>query len=78
MPVELTEQILTVLRTTADQNRPMTISQLARRFGANPQLIAGCARQLVDNGSAQPSMVMVNGVLTLHGLMPTAAPATTS
>jgi hypothetical protein len=69
MPVELTDQILQVLRTTAT-NRPITISDLARRFGANRQLIAGCARQLVDNGSAVPSMIDVHGVSTLHGLLP--------
>jgi hypothetical protein len=74
MPVELTDQILQVLRTTA-QVRPVTISDLARRFGANPRLIAGCVRQLVDNGSAVPSMVDVRGVPTLHGLMPQPAPA---
>jgi hypothetical protein len=70
MPVELTEQILNVLRATPTRDRPLTISDLARRFGANPKLIAGCARQLVDNGSAVASMVDVRGVPTLHGLMP--------
>jgi len=78
MPVELTDQILKVLQNTSTQNRPITISDLARRFGANRQLIAGCARQLVDNGSAQPSMVLVQGVPTLHGLMPQLVPTPTA
>ncbi len=33
-------------------------------------MIAGCARRMVEDGKAEPSMVMRDGVNTLHGLLP--------
>lgn len=52
--------------------RPATMGDLARRFGVSPDLVAKCARQMVDKGIASPSMITVHGVPTLHGLMPQA------
>lgn len=75
MPMDLEQQILQVLSGLRADGRPETFSDLARRFGVNKTLIAGCGRQMVDNGVAQPSMVMVRGVSTLHGLLPLPKPA---
>ena len=68
--MDLEEQILKVLRGMGANDRPATISFLARRFGASAPLVAGCAREMVDRGVAQPSMIDVRGTPTLHGLMP--------
>jgi hypothetical protein len=70
MPVDLETQILKVIRARTPQDRPMTIGDLARHFGANPAVVTGCARRIVDNGNAVASMVLVHGVPTLHGLSP--------
>jgi hypothetical protein len=68
-------QILTVLQGMNPSGRPATFGDLARRFGASSDLIASLARQLVADGRAQPSMINVRGVPTLHGLMPKPNPA---
>jgi hypothetical protein len=63
-------QILTVLQGMNSAGRPATFGDLARRFGVSSDLVALHARQLVADGRAQPSMINVRGVPTLHGLMP--------
>jgi hypothetical protein len=63
-------QILTILRSMKVTGRPATFGDLARRFGVSSDLIALHARQLVADGRAEPSMINVRGVSTLHGLMP--------
>ncbi|HST81390.1 MAG TPA: hypothetical protein VLL08_06595 [Kineosporiaceae bacterium] len=65
-------QILTVLKGMSASARPATFADLARRFGVSADLIALHAKQLVAQGRAEPSMVNVRGVPTLHGLMPSA------
>jgi DNA-binding Lrp family transcriptional regulator len=68
--MNIDQHILQVLATTADGSRPVTIGDLARRFGVSPVIVLPAARRLVENGLAAPSMVAVHGVSTLHGLMP--------
>jgi hypothetical protein len=63
-------QILTVLQGMKASGRPATFGDLARRFGVSSDLIALHAKQLVAEGRAEPSMITVRGVATLHGLMP--------
>jgi hypothetical protein len=70
-------QILTVLQGMNASGRPATFGDLARRFGVSSDLIAVHAKQLVAEGRAQPSMVNVRGVPTLHGLMPKPNPSAT-
>ncbi|MEP6599405.1 MAG: hypothetical protein ABJB98_08175 [Actinomycetota bacterium] len=70
MPMDLEQQILKVLRGMRSDDRPATIGDLARRFGANSHLVAGCAQQMVDKGLAQPSMIEVSGAKKLQGLLP--------
>jgi hypothetical protein len=69
MPVDLEQQILIVLRGMKAGDRPATIGDLSRRLGVSSQVIAGCIRQMVARGSAEPSMIQVKGVQTLHGLL---------
>jgi hypothetical protein len=68
--VDIDEQMLVILRGRTPQDRPFTISDFARRFGASPQIVVGAAKRLVAGGLAEPSMVEVQGVPKLHGLMP--------
>lgn len=68
--MNLEQQILRMLDARKAQDRPLTINDFARQFGANPQIVTSLARQLVDSGQARPSMVTVHGVPTLHGLLP--------
>lgn len=70
MPIKIELQILTVLQGMNVAGRPATFGDLARRFGVSSDLIALHARQLVAEGRAEPSMINVRGVPTLHGLMP--------
>jgi hypothetical protein len=70
MPIDLESQILTFLRGMKTTDRPATFSDLARRFGTTVHVIQSCAGQMVDKGVAEPSMIMVRGSLTRHGLMP--------
>ncbi len=72
MPIDMESQILTVLKGMSASGRPATFGDLARRFGVSAELIALHAKQLVADGRAEPSMVNVRGVPTLHGLMPSA------
>jgi DNA-binding Lrp family transcriptional regulator len=73
--MDIDQEILRVLQERGPQDRAMTISDFARRFGANPQIILGAARRLVDHHLAEPFMVNVHGIPTLHGLSPLAAQA---
>ncbi len=70
MPLDLEQQILKVLRGMRVDDRPATIGDLARRFGASARLVDACARQMVDKGLAEPAMVDVRGTRTLRGLLP--------
>ena len=71
VPIDMEVQILTVLQGMNAAGRPATFGDLARRFGVSSDLIALHAKHLVAEGLAQPSMVTIRGVPTLHGLMPT-------
>jgi transposase-like protein len=70
MATDLEAEILAILRKMKADDRPASFADLARRFGATPNLIASCARQMIDKGIAEPAMVTNRGVETLHGLMP--------
>lgn len=74
--MDLEQQILKVLRGMNPGDRPATVGDLSRRLGVSSQIVMGCTRQMVHNGTAQPSMVMVKGVETMHGLL--GQPATSS
>jgi hypothetical protein len=76
VPIDMELQILTVLQGMNATGRPATFGDLARRFGVSSDLIAVHAKQLVAQGRAQPSMINVRGVPTLHGLMPQPNPST--
>jgi hypothetical protein len=69
MPLDLEQQILIVLRGMKAGDGPATVGDLSRRLGATSPVIRGCIRQMVSSGSAQPSMLNIKGVETLHGLM---------
>lgn len=73
MPMDLEQQILKVLGGMKADDRPATFGDLARRFGVTADLVGRCAKQMVDKGVAKPSMVMVRGAQTLHGLLPVAS-----
>jgi hypothetical protein len=68
--MNIDDHILLVLASGAARRRPMTIGDLARRFGVSPRIVLPAAQRLVENGLAAPSMVLVHGVPTFHGLMP--------
>jgi hypothetical protein len=69
MPLDLEQQILKILRGMKAGDRPATVGDLSRRLGVGHQVIMGCTRRMVANGTAAPSMVLVKGVSTLHGLL---------
>jgi hypothetical protein len=68
--MNIDQEILQMLQGRSVADRPLTIGDFARRFGASPQIIVGAARRLVDGQLAEPCMVDVHGVPTLHGLRP--------
>jgi hypothetical protein len=70
VPIDIERQILAVLQGMKVSGRPATFADLARRFGVSSELIALHAKHLVSEGRAEPSMIDVRGVQTLHGLMP--------
>jgi hypothetical protein len=74
--VDLDEQMLAMLRARTAEDRPLTISDFARRFGAPRQIVLSAARRLVDGHLAEPSMLEVQGKSTLHGLQPVLSPDT--
>jgi hypothetical protein len=78
MPQDLEGQIIGILQRKKLGDRPTTLGDLARHFGADVGLIASCARQIVDKGLAEPSMVTIRGARTLHGLLPRRAPGSDS
>lgn len=67
--MDLEQQILKVLRGMKAGQRPATIGDLSRQLGVTSQIISGCIRRMVESGAAQPSMIPVRGVPTLHGLL---------
>ena len=73
--MEIDQHILQLLTARAGIDRPMTINDLARRFGVSPVIVLPAARRLVEDGLATPSTVLVGGVPTLRGLLPLAVPA---
>jgi hypothetical protein len=70
MPADLEQQILNFLQTMKIDDRPATLGDLARRFGASKDVISRCARHMVDAGLAQPSMMTIHDTSKLHGLLP--------
>jgi hypothetical protein len=72
MTMDLEAHILQVLKNRKSGDRAATFGDLSRQFGVSSSVIAGCARRMVQDGKAEPSMVMRDGVNTLHGLLPRA------
>ncbi len=72
--VDLDQQMLQMLAARSAGDRPLTISDFARRFGAPRQIVLSAAQRLVDSHLAEPSMLEVQGKSTLHGLQPIAVP----
>ena len=70
MVADLEQQILNFLQTMKIDDRPATLGDLARRFGASKDVISRCARHMVDAGLAQPSMMTIHDTSKLHGLLP--------
>jgi hypothetical protein len=70
MPADLEQQILNFLQAMKVDDRPATLGDLARRFGASKDVISRCARHMVDAGLAQPSMMTIHDTSKLHGLLP--------
>ncbi|HYU67321.1 MAG TPA: helix-turn-helix domain-containing protein [Jatrophihabitantaceae bacterium] len=70
MPADLEQQILNFLQAMKIDDRPATLGDLARRFGASKDVISRCARHMVDGGLAQPSMMTIHDTSKLHGLLP--------
>jgi len=70
MPADLEQQILNFLQAMKIDDRPATLGDLARRFGASKDVISRCARHMVDAGLAQPTMMTIHDTSKLHGLLP--------
>ena len=70
MPQDLAGQILTIVQRKKVGERPTTLFDLARHFGADVAVITSCARLMVDQGLVEPSMVTIRGRRALHGLLP--------
>jgi hypothetical protein len=68
--VDLDSHIMQVLGAMPKAARPVTIGDLARRFGVSPGVVLPAARRLVDTGLARAALVDVHGVPTLRGLLP--------
>jgi hypothetical protein len=66
--MNIDDHILQVLRGRVGVSQPLTFHDFARRFGISATVVAPAAHRLVDAGLATASMVIVNGVPTLHGL----------
>jgi hypothetical protein len=64
------QAILDVLRGMKHGDKPVSYGELARRFGIGHHAIAGFARNLIDSGRAEASMIRVHGAMTAHGLLP--------
>jgi len=70
MPVDMEQRILTVLQGVKTGDRPVTYGELARRFGVSYDAISRYARNLVESGRAESTMIRVRGTMTPHGLLP--------
>lgn len=68
--MDLDSHIMQVLGAMPKAARPVTIGDLARRFGVSPGVVLPAARRLVDTGLARAALVDVHGVPTLRGLLP--------
>jgi Mn-dependent DtxR family transcriptional regulator len=73
--MNIDQHILTMLSARTRRDTPVSISDLARRFGVSPVIVLPAARRLVDDGLAEPWMVDIRGVATLRGLLPVAVTA---
>jgi DNA-binding Lrp family transcriptional regulator len=71
--MDIDQHILQALSAGAGNHRPITINDLARRFGISAVSVRPACRRLVEGGQATASTVLVNGVPTLHGLLPAGA-----
>lgn len=67
---DIDQHILQALAAGAPGGPPITINDLARRFGLSALAVRPAARRLVEGGLATASLVDVKGVPTLHGLLP--------
>ncbi len=76
--MNIDQHILQALGTETVNPRPVTIGDLARRFGVSRMIVLPAAQRLVESGQAVASTVVVRGVPTLHGLLPAPAPVPTS
>jgi hypothetical protein len=75
VPIDIERQIITVLQGMQVSGKPATFAYLARQFGVSKEMIELHAKHLISQGRAEPSMVTIRGVETLHGLLPqTSAP----
>ena len=68
--MEIDREIVAILQGRPLNARALTINDFARRFGANPAVIRSIASQLVESNLASACMLDVNGVQTLHALLP--------
>jgi len=68
--VTIEEEMLKILDGRSPSSPPFTISDFARQFGANPKIVLGAARRLVDNNQAEAYIVDILGVPTLRALLP--------
>lgn len=75
--MDIDQYILQALAAGND-GRPITINDLARRFGISAVAVRPAARRLVEGGQATASTVMVNGAPVLHGLLPAPAASPTT
>ena len=73
--MDIDQHILNALSAISQDDRPITINDLARRFGLSAVVVRPAARRLVEAGRASATTVMVRGVPTLHGLLPVSAEA---
>ncbi len=67
MATDLEDRMLQLLDLSVTSTQ-ITISDFARTFGANRDLIARCAQHLVDSGAAVGTHVERNGHRRLHAL----------
>ena len=73
--MNIDQHIMTMLTARTDRETPVSISDLARRFGVSPALVLPAARRLVDDGLAEAWMVDIRGIATLRGLLPLPVPS---
>jgi Mn-dependent DtxR family transcriptional regulator len=77
MTQSLADVVLKALRESSPDRGPISLADLARRFGVSPALITSCAKQLVAEGLVEPTMAIHRGVPAIQSLAPlrTAEPA---